>query len=252
MASDIIIITQARFGSTRLPGKVLMEIGGKSLLEIQLNRLKKSKLADKIIIATTTEKPDEQIYNLSLSLGYEAYRGSEADVLDRYYQIAKLFQPQWCVRITSDCPLIDPKLIDDLISFTVKNDLDYGSNTLLEQYPDGQDIEVFKYSVLEKAWKEATLLSDREHVTPYIRRNSNYNGGSLFNSDNYPSPADYSKIRITVDEDKDFALIKRLIEDLGYDKTWVEYVTHLLNAKLDILNNNIQRNEGYQKSLKKD
>lgn len=252
MEIKTILISQARLGSTRLPGKVFKEIKGESLLEIHLKRLKKCSTISKIIVATTTVEADDLIYNKVKQWGYDSYRGCESDVLDRFYQSVKNEKPDWIVRVTSDCPLIDPNLVDEVVSFVQKNDKDYGSNVLIENFPDGQDIEVFKFSALEKAWKEAKLLSEREHVTPYIRNNSDFNGGHLFSSVNYACNSDFSNIRMTVDEKRDFDLIEILINELGTDRSWIEYTNYIIENDLIKVNNQIIRNEGLLKSLKKD
>ena len=123
---------------------------------------------------------------------------------------------------------------------------------MIENFPDGQDIEVFKFSALENAWKNAKLLSEREHVTPYIRNNSNFNGASLFTAINFPCDSDYSKIRMTVDEVQDFELIKILIHKLGTKMSWQEYTDFIISNNLSKINDDIIRNEGLLKSLKKD
>lgn len=252
MEINTLLITQARYGSTRLPGKVLKKINGHSLLEILLSRLAKCKNTDKILIATTDQKQDDLIVQEANKCNTDFFRGSESDVLDRYYKAASHYRPNWIVRITSDCPLIDPALIDEIIGFAQKNKVDYCSNVLIENYPDGQDIEVFTFEALEKAWKEAVLDSDREHVTPYIRKNSSFFQKNAFTSLNYPCESDFSKIRMTVDEQADFDLIERLINDLGIEKTWKEYVEYIISNKLTELNSDIIRNEGYLNSIKKD
>jgi spore coat polysaccharide biosynthesis protein SpsF (cytidylyltransferase family) len=246
------LITQARSGSTRLPGKILKKINDESLLEIHLKRLNKCNNVSNIIVATTDKPEDKVIYDYAIDWGFNSFRGSESDVLDRFYQAVRKEKPDWIVRVTSDCPLIDPILVDKLINFAHDNNTDYCSNTLVENYPDGQDIEVFKFSALEAAWKNANLSSDREHVTPYIRNNSHFKGASLFTALNYPCVSNYSKIRMTVDETKDFNLIKILIKDLGTDKTWLEYTNHIIKNDLNKINNSIIRNEGLLKSLKND
>ena len=252
MEVKTILITQARSGSSRLPGKILKKINDESLLEIHLKRLNKCNNVSKIIVATTDKPEDKVIYDYAINRGFDSFRGSESDVLDRFYQAVRNEKPDWIVRVTSDCPLIDPILVDKLISFAHDNNVDYCSNTLVEKYPDGQDIEVFKFSALELAWKNATLLSDREHVTPYIRNNSDFKGASIFKALNYPSASNYSKIRMTVDEPRDFDLIKVLINNLGTDKTWLEYTNHIIKNNLNKINNSITRNEGLLKSIKND
>ena len=152
MELKTVLITQARSGSTRLPRKILKEINSESLLEIHLKRLNKCKNISKIIVATTDKPEDKVIYDYAIDLGFNSFRGSESDVLDRFYQAVRNEKPDWIVRVTSDCPLIDPILVDKLIKFAHNNNRDYCSNTLIENYPDGQDIEVFKFSALELAW----------------------------------------------------------------------------------------------------
>ena len=227
MKFKIILVTQARTSSTRLPGKVLMNICGKPMINYHLERLSQSINLDKIIVATTNNQKDDILANYVESLDFEIYRGSEHDVLDRYYQSVKNYLPDWVVRVTSDCPLIDPVLIDKVISNVLNSRCDYGSNTLVEIFPDGQDIEVFKFSTLKQAWKESKLKSDREHVTSYIKKNSDFNGGKLFKAINYPIDVDYSKIRMTVDEMEDLEVIKILIKNLGSNKTWLDYANYI-------------------------
>lgn len=252
MELNTILITQARTGSTRLPGKVLKEIGGKSLLQIHLDRLVNCKNVSEIIVATTVNEEDNVIFDKAIEWGYSASRGSESDVLDRFYQAVKDKSADWIVRVTSDCPLIDPELVDDVIRFAQDNNTDYCSNGFVENFPDGQDVEVFKFSALETAWKNAVLMSEREHVTPYIRNNSDYKGESEFTAINYPCESDFSKIRMTVDEIRDFELIEILINNLGTKKSWLEYTNFIIENNLTKLNNQIIRNEGLLKSLKND
>ena len=252
MELKTVLVTQARSGSTRLPGKVLKEVGGKSLLQIHLERLRKCTKISEIIVATTVKDEDTIIYNQAIEWGFNASRGSELDVLDRFYQAVKVKNADWIVRVTSDCPLIDPVLVDEVITFVQENNKDYGSNSLTEQFPDGQDIEVFKFSALKIAWENAKLKSEREHVTPYIRNNADNKGDDLFITIDYPCEKDYSKIRMTVDEPRDFDLIKLLINKLGIDKTWLEYTNYIIENKLTNINDQIIRNEGLLKSLNED
>lgn len=247
-----LIITQARLGSTRLPGKVLLKVNEEELLKIHLKRLSKSRLTNKIIVATTINQEDEQIAILGKECGFEVVRGSVDNVLDRFYQAALPVNPQWVVRVTSDCPLIDPLMIDAVIACAQVNDVDYCANILVENFPDGQDVEVFKFSALQKTWNEARLKSELEHVTPYIRNNSDSKGGTLFTSINFPSAANYSDIRMTVDELADFELMKKVITDLGTEATWLQYSAHIIQNNLQAINGKIIRNEGFLKSLKND
>jgi len=247
-----ILVTQARSGSTRLPGKILKEVEGKSLLQIHLERLRKCSKVSEIIVATTVNEEDAIIYDKAIEWGFKASKGSELDVLDRFYQALKNKNADWIVRVTSDCPLLDPILVDEIISFVQEKDTDYGANGIIERFPDGQDVEIFKFSALEQAWKNAKLQSEREHVTPYIRNNSDINGGKLFTSTSYLCESDFSKIRMTVDEPSDFDLIELLINKLGTEKSWLEYTNYIIENNLTKINDQIIRNEGLLKSLKND
>lgn len=252
MAIKTVLVTQARTGSTRLPGKVLKKINGISLLQIHLYRLKNCKKIDQTIVATTVNEEDAVIYNNSIELGYGAFRGSEINVLDRFYQAVKDEGADWIVRVTSDCPLLDAQLVDDVVDFAQNHDYDYVSNGLIEHFPDGQDVEVFKFSALKSAWENAKLDSELEHVTPYIINNSDVRGGKLFKGKNYSCEEDYSNIRMTVDEPRDFDLIEHLILKLGAEKTWLEYTDYIIENNLSKMNDQIIRNEGLIKSLKND
>lgn len=251
MAIKVTLITQARLGSKRLTEKILKEIKGKSLLEIHIERLKKCTKVSEIIIATTTNKADELIFKKALDWNVSCFKGSENDVLDRFFLSVKDKNPDFIVRVTSDCPLIDPILIDEIIEYAIIKNVDYCSNNLVEHFPDGQDVEVIKFSALKNAWKHAKLNSEREHVTPYIRNNSSFNGISKFSSVNFKCKNDFSTVRMTVDEQNDFDMIKQLIKSLGINKSWLEYTEHILKYNLNKINNNF-RNEGYYNSLNQD
>ena len=248
----VLAITQARIGSSRLPEKVLKKIKGKTLLEIHIERILQSKLITKLKVATTEEPDASKIEDVCTKLGVETYKGSVDNVLERFYYTAKPENSDWIVRLTSDCPLIDPVQIDKVISFAQNRNLDYASNTLNPTLPDGMDVEVFKFSALEKAYQEASLNSEKEHVTPYIWKNSTYKGGKLFESDNLTNDKDYSSERLTVDNPEDFEVIKKLIDIKGIDKPWIEYVKTLYEQpELRRINEKYKRNEGFQKSINK-
>lgn len=242
----IIAITQARTGSTRFPYKIMNKIGNETLLSIHINRIKKAKKINSIIIATTNKKNDDVIKQQADKLNVNCFRGDEDDVLDRFYQAAKIHNPDYVVRLTSDCPLIDPILIDEIIEAAIISNVDYCSNTLIESYPDGQDIEVFTFSALKKAWKESVLKSEREHVTPFMKKN--------FKSINiHSNNMEFNKVRMTVDEPNDLVVINKLVDKLGLNENWQNYTKLYLNDK-NIRNANdfIIRNEGYIKSIKND
>jgi spore coat polysaccharide biosynthesis protein SpsF (cytidylyltransferase family) len=249
----ILAITQARIGSTRLPEKILKTINGESLLEIHLKRILKSSLITKLKVATTIEPDAEKIVTVCKRLGIEVNKGSINNVLERFYETALPENPDWVVRLTSDCPLIDAVEIDRVIKYAIDNDFDYASNALKPTYPDGIDTEVFKFSALQKAMKEATLTSELEHVTPYIQKNSSFNGGHLFTSGCVMNDVDYSELRLTVDTLEDFQVIEKLVELLGSDKPWIEYVKAMeKHPDIKKINEHFRRNEGYEKSINKD
>lgn len=211
----VVAIIQARMGSTRFPGKILKRVQGKTLLEIQLERLKHSTLIQQIVIATTTQEQDNLVVDLCKQLDIDFYRGSEEDVLSRYYEAAVAFKANVIVRLTSDCPLIDPIIVDEVISSYLSkiDSIDYVSNTLERTYPRGLDTEVFSFKALEKTYKEAVLQSDREHVTAYIYSNPN-----MFRIDQVKGRDDYGNFRWTVDTPEDFELIHRILKELYGDK----------------------------------
>ncbi len=239
----VIGVTQARIGSSRLPRKVLLTIDGKSLLEYHLLRAKKSKLVDKWIVATTDEPESDLICTIADTLKVDYYKGSLNDVLDRFYQSVKNGNPDYVVRVTSDCPLLDAELVDEVVQFCIENKLDYYSNIFQEVYPDGLDVEVFSFKALQDAWKNATAGVDREHVTPYIRRNTEV----IVPKSSIDKK--YSELRITVDEISDFEVIQHLIQHLGMNQPWKIYADYLLAHKeIQTINHAILRNEGYMKS----
>lgn len=254
----ILAITQARIGSSRLPAKVLKKINGKTILEIHLTRLLSSKLISKVVVATTNEPESELICNIADNLGIEHFRGSLNDVLDRFYQTylaIKENMPQitGILRATSDCTLIDPELADNVIKEFLSRNVDYASNNLEPSYPLGVDLEVFKVSAIEKAWNEASLKSEREHVTPYIWKNCMNKGGTIFSSFSVKQNINQSDIRMVVDEPCDFEVMNHLINDLGYEKSWTEYADYLLNNQhIRQLNAHITRYGSYMKSLDND
>lgn len=249
----IIIVTQARVGSTRFPEKILKTIGDKSLLSIHLQRLKKSILADKIIVATTFEEKSYLIKDIAIKEGVDVFQGSTYDVLDRFYQAVKNENAQYIVRVTSDCPLIDAQVIDEVLEVLIHSNYDYLATGLIPSFPDGISIEAFTFASLEKAHNEAELQSEREHVTPYIWKNSTLKGGNLFKSFNYSFLKDYSNYRLTVDTVEDFQVIEFLITNVGLENNWIDYVNYLMNHKEILeINSKYKRNEGYIKSINND
>lgn len=207
--THIVAILQARMNATRLPGKPLKKVLAKPLLSYELERLKRAKTLDQIVVATTTGPQDQQIVDLCKMENVLVFRGSEEDVLNRYYNAAKQFDADIVVRVTGDCPLIDPEVVDRVVNFYLNHQYDYVSNTRLLTYPRGLDVEVFSIKLLEKAVSEAKLPSEREHVTPYF-----YLHPELFKIGNVACEIDLSKHRWTVDTEEDFQLITKIIETL--------------------------------------
>jgi len=249
----VIAITQARTGSTRLPGKVFETIANKPLLQLHLERVKAAKTIDQVVVATTDLDRDDAIETAVIDWGFAVSRGSENDVLSRFYHAAQPLAPDYVVRVTSDCPFVDPELIDRIVQHTIEQNVDYCSNTLVEHYPDGQDIEVMTFRALAQAYREAKLASDREHVTPYIKRNSTAMGKGLFKAVNYGCEANYNAVRMCVDEPRDLLVARALAEGCGLHADWLTYTAYYLNhPSIATMNGEIIRNEGYLKSILSD
>lgn len=250
----IFAIIQARMDSTRLPGKVLMNLSGKPVLEHIIDRLNHSNYINQIIVATSNNDGNDAIFDLCDFKNVLCFRGSEDDVLDRFYQSCINFNVQSddiLIRITADCPLIDYEIVDKTIKLHIDENNDYTSNTMPCTYPDGLDCEVFSFDVLTKSWKNANLSSEREHVTLYIR-----NHPEIFKLGGLTNDVDYSDLRWTLDENEDFILINEIYENL-YDANEffkMDDVLDLLKNKPELkdVNSFIMRNEGLEKSLKND
>ena len=247
----VLAIIQARMGSTRLPGKVLRDLHGKKILEIIIERVSMSDYIDQIAVATSIESQDDLIEAWCDSKHLACFRGSEDDVLDRFYKTASYYNGELIVRITADDPLKDSKIIDRAIaSFRDDKELDYCSNTIIPSYPEGLDIEVFTFSALQEAWTNAKLPSEREHVTPYIWKNNDH-----FKTKNFRYREDLSTWRWTLDTPKDLLFFEEIF--LKYKNNMsvdFEEVINFLkdNDHLTKINEGILRNEGYLKSTSKE
>lgn len=235
-----VIITQARYSSSRLPGKVLLKIGNETMLDVHLKRLKRSKLSDCVLVATTNEKESNEIVEITKNNFCKSYQGSTQDVLDRFYKAALSVNADVIVRVTSDSPLNDGALIDEMVKEFLDSKVDYLSNVHPPTFPDGIDIEIFKFSSLLKAWQEATDSKEREHVTPYI-----WSRPEIFKIKNFFHTKDLSHMRLTVDHLEDLNLIRHLVAEVG-DEPWERYCEYLSeNKNLSKLNNSFSRNENY-------
>ncbi len=238
---NIVAIVQARLGSTRLPNKVMASLQETPLIEFLINRLSKSHLINKIVVATSTNPINDPLASFIENLGYQVIRGSEDDVLQRFIDAANAASADVVVRITGDCPLVDPQLVDDLVREFLHAQVDYLSNTNPPTYPDGFDIEVFSANSLKIAGKLATAIFDREHVTPFLRSHPD------FTKQNYTAPVDSSHLRLTVDEQRDLDVVRAVVDHFAPNKYFtlsqiLEAIDH--NSSLVAGNLDIERNEG--------
>ena len=241
-------IIQVRTASTRLPQKCLLQINGKTILEHIVERLKFSNQLDEICIATTENSEDDILELIAEKLDIKIYRGDSNDVLDRFYKASLMMGSDIICRVTADDPFKDPVILDHFMTDFLAGEYDYLSNTIEATYPEGIDIEIFRFQALEKAWKEAELQSEREHVTPYIWKNPN-----LFNIFCKKNAEDLSSYRWTMDKPQDFVFIQQI-----YDRLYNPQKVFLMNDILAVLkkepwlmdiNCGIPRNEGYLKSI---
>lgn len=244
-----IAIMQARMGSTRLPGKVLVPIAGKPLLEHIIDRVKRSQAIDKIVVATTVKKQDKPIIAIAQKCNVDSFIGSEKDVLDRFCQAAKKYRAGTIVRTTADNPFVDPEVIDKVVGYYLKHkkSVDYVSNTIKPTYPEGLDVEVFSSGALEKAWREAKRPSEREHVTPYI-----WNHPERFRLANIENDEDLSHLRWTLDTEADLRFAREIYARLYHGQVFLmKDILALLRAEPELaqINQGIARNAGYLESL---
>lgn len=241
----VLCVIQARMNSSRLPGKVILPFAGSSIIEFIYNRVMKSNLVNKVVVGTSIESSDDVLVKLLKEKKINYFRGSLNDVLGRFSSISRKYKPDFIVRITGDCPLVDPQIIDICVKNSVRENHDY--YRLLEPYPDGLDVEVFNSSAMKIADKEATKDYEREHIGQYFLNNQddfNLGGINLFESR-------HQHIRVTLDEEEDYQLLKQLennlsdIQNINY-KNLLSFF--LENKNLQLINNNITRNEGLKKS----
>jgi len=242
------VIIPVRFASSRLPGKIMLPLLGKTVLWHVVNRAMKASLVKKVIIATTDSKADDITEQFCKKYNIPIFRGNELDVLGRYYECAKKFKLKNIVRLTQDCPLLDPNIIDECISEFIKNDYDYVSNSIEYTYPDGMDTEIFTFEALEKSAFEAELPSEREHVTGYMRNNQGFKIKNVYSKKNYPI------FRLTLDYPEDYELIKNIYEGIGLDMFFIDDIIDYINLNPELLklNQHIKPNDGFIKSYEED
>lgn len=249
---NYLVMIQARCGSTRLPNKVLKDLCGKPALQRMIERVQRSKRIDEVMVVTSIEKNNLPILELCSKIGVRVGVGSEDDVLDRYYQSAKLLAPQYVIRLTADCPCFDAELLDQAIE-CMTPEYDY-CGMLSNSFADGLDLEIIKFSALYRAWKEARHSYEREHVTQYIIRHP-----ELFNILTYESPiGDFGDHRWTVDEPEDFEVVTHIyqhfLNDVGTEQFGYRDILEYLNAhpEIKMINAMYTRNEGLEKSIRED
>jgi spore coat polysaccharide biosynthesis protein SpsF len=246
-----VAILQARTSSSRLPGKALLPLLGKPMLSRQIERVSRCSRIDQLVVATSVHPSDDPIMELCAANGLGCFRGSLDDVLDRFYQAAVQHSADRVVRLTGDCPLADPELIDAVVDFLGQGSFDFVSNAVEPTFPDGLDAAAFRMELLQEAWREATLPSDREHVTLFMRRNSErYRIGS------YKGSVDLSHLRWTVDEPQDFDFVRCVYERLyPHNRRFgTSDILALLKSEPELLrlNAGFERNEGLRRSLQSD
>lgn len=242
-----VAIVQARTGSTRFPGKVLAPLLGEAMLVRMLERVRRAQTIDEVVIATTDEPGDDAVADLAGATGHRAFRGSEDDVLDRFVGAARMADAETVVRLTGDCPLIDPALIDEAVRSYHEGGADFVSNALTETYPDGMDVEVFSRELLERAGAEATLPSEREHVTFYMWKTGRFAVREL------GALEANGHLRLTVDHPEDLELVQAIYERL-YPRDPEFGLEAILAAmgEMTLTNTHIARNSGWQSALERD
>ncbi len=243
-------IIQTRMGSSRLPGKALAEVAGKPMLEWLIERVRASRYVEEVVIATTDQKQDDVFVQFAEERGLKISRGSEADVLERFYQAAVAFGVTTIVRVTPDCPLMDPKLLDQVVERFRSGDFDYASNNMGKRFPDGMDVEVFSFEALERAHRQARGASEREHVTPYMKHFGKFKIATV------EAPEDLSGLKWSVDHPADLEFVRAVYRKLkGADQLFcLEDVLQLVRTtpELTAINPTSISEEGYYKSFLKD
>jgi spore coat polysaccharide biosynthesis protein SpsF len=247
----IMAFIQARVSSTRLPGKVLKTILGKPMLEMEIERVQSCKTVDRVAVVTSVHPDDKKIVDLCEGLAIDVFCGSLENVLDRFHQAALKFKPDHIIRLTGDCPLIDAKVVDRMVSLYLEQGCDYGTNCMPPTYPDGLDAEIFSFDALDTAHREASLPSYLEHISLFFEEQP-----ERFKIGNVSHSSDLSDLRWTVDEPEDFEFVKRVFEVLYpvNPRFGMNDVLNLIEERPELaaLNNRFMRNEGLIKSKKED
>jgi len=246
MSRQTTAIIQARMGSTRLPGKVLLPLDCEHVIAHDVRRVHATKTIDEVVIATSTEKPDDAIDQFAKERDISIHRGSEANVQQRMFDAAAAHDAETVVRITADCPLIDPNTIDVVVSRIQRGTAEYVTNIINRTFPRGLDVEAFTYDSFERVVAEATTEAEREHVTPYYRENpdkfeiENISSTEVFEEEKYLNRTD---LRLTLDEAADYRLLKRIYDEIKYTGTLSirDTIDYVDATGLDTLNEEIRQ-----------
>ena len=243
-------IIQARMGSTRLPGKVLLELkDDKTVLDYVINQLSFCKTIDKIIVATTTLTEDNDIVNFCKNNNIEYFRGNAKNVLDRHYQCAKKYSFSTIIRMPSDKPLLDPTVVDNIVKIFNSKSYDYITNFLPSTTPGGTEVEVFSFESLKKSWNDAELPSEKEHVTNHM-----YNNKNKFSIFNVKNERDLSRFRWVIDREEDYILVKKIISKIDKEPILIKDILDLFEREPELIeiNSHVDKEEGNTRSEQED
>ena len=247
-------IIQARINSQRLPGKVVYEFAGQTILSFMISRVKQTESINDIVVATGMGMENDVIEYIANENGVQVFRGDENDVLSRFLGAARYSKADIIIRLTGDCPLVDPNIITQTINFRNKQNLDFCTNVKPPSWPDGLDVSVFTFQTLELAAKNASLKSEREHVVPWMWKQSNFENGLVLRAGNVVAPFDMSTMRWTLDEPRDYMMLQQLVSSMGsaslLTANCIEITQFLKkNPEIAKLNQGIERDKGYKKSI---
>jgi len=253
----VVAIVQARMGSRRLPGKVLLDLAGKPMICFLLERVARSSTIDGVILATGDGSDNDRLSEITENAGFQVYRGPEDDVLSRYAQAAQYYEADIIARLTGDCPFMDPDVIDRLVTVCLKGRYDYVTNVKPPTWPDGLDVSVFTSKILNDANTEARKKSDREHVVPWMWRMTSLEGNDSYRALNIACERDLSEYRLTIDEEGDYEFMKRLVDQIGETKAQAAMFEDIMavllnNPELQEINSGIERDAGYKNDLIKE
>ena len=253
----VIGIIQARMTSTRLPGKILKLIHNKTFLELIIRRLQRSNILTDIVLAVPENNSSDPLVRFATKLDFNIVFGSENNLINRYFKAANMYDADYIVRVTSDCPFVDPILIDEMANMIFRSDLDFVTNVCPPTWPDGLDITIFSRETLNKTKKYAKLDSEREHVVPWMWNNSNLKEKKRLKGYNFTAPSNLSNYRWTLDDKLDLEFFKSVSKKLSWQElvkmSWKEFILFFKDKNdITMINSYTQRDQGYLKSLSED